>query len=137
LNALAFAIYLLPPIQLGPDGQRMGQITIGKFTEQFACHPTTATVDQMETVWQGRLRALIAGERTAVLKHDPRFAWVIYREGNNCFVQQRLSVNGAFRDILPRRVLNDDRHEISEWSVTVAQISDFLDRCDRLGAPRS
>jgi hypothetical protein len=52
----------------------MEQITIEKFTEQFACHPTTATVDQMETVWHGQLRALIAGEQTAVLMHDPRFA---------------------------------------------------------------
>ena len=134
---MSFAIHVLPPTQLGPDGQRLGQITVGKFTEQFACHPTTATVDQMETLWHGQLRALIAGGRTAVLIYDPRFAWVIYREGDNCFVQQILSVNGAFRDILPRRVLNDDGHEISEWSITVADILDFLERCDNSGTPRS
>lgn len=134
---MSFSIHVLPPTQLGPDGQRLGQIMIGKFRERFACYPSSVKVDQMETTWQAQLRALVAGERSALLIHDPRFAWVIYRDGDKCFVQQLLSLDGSFREILPRRVLNEDGHEISEWLTTVADISDFLARCDNSGTDKS
>jgi hypothetical protein len=91
----------------------------------------------METTWHGQLRALVAGESTAALMHDPRFAWVIFRVGSNCFVQQMFSFDGSFRKILPRRVLNDDGQQISEWATTVADISDFLDHCEWSGTSRS
>lgn len=135
LEPMNFSIHVLPPTQLSPDGQRLGQITVGEFTEQFACHSTTSTVDQMETTWQSQLRALVAG-KPAVLMHAPRFAWVIYRDGDDCFIQQIFSLDGTFRNIFPRRVLNDDGHEISEWPTTVADISDFLARCYNSGTDK-
>ena len=89
-----FDICLLPSSQLGPDGQRLGRITIGDFTERFACHPVIASVEEYPRIWKEKLRLLIDGQSSVALVHDPRFAWIIYRDGESCHVQQHLALNG-------------------------------------------
>src|SRR5437762_1982573 len=94
-----FAIRLLPPMRVGLDGQRLGEIVVGDFRETFACHSDDFA--GLEDGWRERLRALVAGEPAVVLRHDPQFAWIVFREGANCYGQQRLSFDGSFADVLP------------------------------------
>jgi contact-dependent growth inhibition (CDI) system CdiI-like immunity protein len=121
-----FEIRLLPPSQVGPDGQRLGMITIGDFTEIFAVWDTKKRVSQMESCWRDELYKLLGGTVAVALIHDPRLAWIIYREGEHCFVQQRLAVDGEFYPIAPRRRYTPDGKRISEWATTVRDIERFL-----------
>jgi hypothetical protein len=121
-----FEIRVLPPSQLGPDGQRLGTITIGNFTETFPCYCGEGSISEMESRWIDELRKLLADKSAVALIHDPRFAWIMYREDNSCYVQQRLATNGEFFPIAPRRTHNEDGDRISEWTTYVVEIERFL-----------
>src|SRR4051812_20117127 len=96
-----FSIRLLPPAHRGSEGQRLGEIVIGHFHEFFPCYSADPLVDDLPAAWRAELAALVGGGRVALLQHDPRSAWIIYREGQVCIVQQRLSIDGEFRELLP------------------------------------
>ena len=117
-----FAIRMLPESQSGPDGEPLGEITIGDFTERFACYPA----DSREARWREQLQALVDGNPLALLVHDPRFAWVVYREGDICFVQQQFSRDGTFNDLGPRTTVTEDGDPVSEWKTSVADIRRYL-----------
>jgi hypothetical protein len=119
-----FAIRLLPPTRVGLDGQRLGEIVVGDFRETFVCHSDDFV--GLEEGWRERLGALVEGEPVVVLRHDPRFAWIVYREGADCYVQQRLSLDGSFADVLPRVTTTEDGEAVSEWAATLADIGQFL-----------
>lgn len=119
-----FAIRLLPPTRVGLDGQRLGEIVVGDFCEIFACHSDDFA--GLEAHWRERLRALVEGESVVFLRHDPRFAWVLYREGADCYVQQRLSIDGSFANLLPRVTANEDGDAVSEWATKLAAVGQFL-----------
>jgi hypothetical protein len=121
-----FSIRLLPPARRGSDGQRLGEIVVGDFREVFSCYPAGAPLDDLPAVWRAELAALVSGERVALLRHDPRFAWVVYREGEDCFVQQRLSIDGEFRGLLPRVVTTEEGEAVSEWATSLAAIRQYL-----------
>lgn len=120
-----FAIRLLPPTQVGLDGQRLGEIVVADFRETFACHSDDFA--GLEGHWRERVRALVEGEPVVVLRHDPRFAWVVYREGADCYIQQRLSIDGSFANLLPRVATNEDGDAVSEWATNMAAVRQFLD----------
>ncbi len=40
-----FAILLLPVSPSGPNGDRLGEIRVGSFTERFAVYPFAGSVD--------------------------------------------------------------------------------------------
>jgi len=124
-----FAIRLLPPSELGGDGERLGQITVGRFSERFACYPIgDNSVRSMPARWRKELRRLVEGEEQAVaLVYDPRFAWIIYRVGRRCCIQQKFSLNENFTDISPRRTHTDDGQLISEWYTTLAEITYYIE----------
>jgi hypothetical protein len=105
----------------------LGEIVVGDFRERFSCYPTGGTADDLAAAWRAELAALTRGESVAVLRHAPRFAWLIYRDGDECFVQQRFSTDGTFRDILPRITMTEDGDVVSEWVTSVAAIRRFLD----------
>ena len=121
-----FGIRLLPPDWLGTDGERLGEIVVGDFREGFACHLAGA-VPNLEASWRAELTGLARGEPVAVLRHDPRFAWIVYREGGECFVQQRLSLDGTFADLLPRAVATEEGDAVSTWETSVTAVQRFLD----------
>ncbi|NQV28161.1 MAG: hypothetical protein HQ518_27735 [Rhodopirellula sp.] len=121
-----FAITLLPPTELGPDGQRLGSITIGNFRERFVCSPVDGPVDKFPERWRSALCELVGGKSCITLVYDPRFAWLVYRDDAVCFVQQKLSLDGSFDLNSPREVVSVDGDRISEWSVSVESISQFL-----------
>lgn len=120
-----FAIRLLPPTQVGLDGQRLGEIVVGDFRETFACHSDDFA--GLEDHWRERLRALVEGEPAVILRHDPRFAWVAYSNGADCYIQQRLSIDGSFANLLPRVVTTEDGERASEWTTSLAAIRQYLD----------
>ena len=120
-----FAIRLLPSTCVGPDNQRLGEIVVGDFRETFACHTDNLAV--LEGHWQERLRALAEGEPVVILQHDPRFAWVVYGEGADCYVQQRLSIDGSFANLLPRVTTSETGDRVSEWATKLAAVRQFLD----------
>jgi hypothetical protein len=120
-----FAIRLIPPTQVGPDGQRLGEIVVGDFRETFSCH--AEDVDGLEILWRERLLALIKGEPVVLLRHDPRCAWVVYREDAECYIQQRLSLDGSFPNLLPRVAITEDGDVVSEWVTSLSAIGQFLD----------
>lgn len=118
-----FVIRLIPPDSGEAGGEQFGEIVIDDFNERFACHPTATN---LETNWRTELAALSHGDRLAVLRHEPRFAWVVYREGSECFVQHRLSLDGTFGDLLPRAVTTEDGDTISTWVTSFAAVQRFL-----------
>jgi len=122
-----FAIRVLPQSQADSDGQRLGEITIGDFREQFACNPVVGAIEEMGAQWRQQLIRLFQGEPAVALVRDPRFAWIIYREGDQCFLQEKLSIDGNFRNIDPRRTLTEDGHSVSEWTTTALAIREFID----------
>src|SRR5688572_18464438 len=115
-----FRIRLVP--ELGPDGERLGEITVGSFTERFSVYAEASATSK----WKQELQALLAGAPVVALVHDPRFAWVIYREGDSCFIQQRMSLDGTFDNLLPRRRASDDGAKVSEWRTSVEEILRFV-----------
>ena len=122
-----FSIRALPTIEGDIDGQRLGEISINEFTEQFACYPIGTTVDDLDRVWRDELRKLVGGAAAVALVHDPRFAWIIYRDGQNCFVQQVFSPDGDFhKHLVSRTTVTEDGHGVSEWSIDVSAIAQFL-----------
>lgn len=115
-----FSIRKLPSTERGSNGEELGEITVGDFVERFAFWPSKAPD------WTAELQRLIDGAPVIVLVHDTRSAWIIYREGDACFVQQRLSVSGRFGGLLPRRTKTEDGDSISEWSTTIEEIMRFV-----------
>lgn len=101
----------------------MGEIVVGDFRERFVCYLPGAA---LEASWQAELNALARGEPVAVLRYDPRSAWIVYREHEECFVQQHLSIGGAFRDLLPHTVVTEYGHVISTWVTSATAILRFL-----------
>ncbi len=122
-----FSIRVLPPEKSDIDGVRLGEITVGDFTEQFACYPVLEAVDRLDNLWRAELHKLIAGAASVALVHDPRFAWIIYREGERCFVQQVLSLDGDFgRHLATRITTTEEGNTVSEWRTEISTIERFV-----------
>jgi hypothetical protein len=101
------------------------EITIGDFTEQFACDVSQG--GKLDCLWRSELHKLVGGAPAIVLVHDPRFAWVLYRIGDACFGQQVFARDGDFREHLATRVtVTEDGEPISEWRVHLSEIEEFL-----------
>lgn len=78
---------------------------------------------QIPSSWRKELRRLVEGEERGVaLISDPRFAWIFYRIGRRCWVQEKFSLNGDFTDISPRQTHTDEGQLIREWNTILAQI---------------
>jgi len=122
-----FSIHLLPPSQSGSDGARMGEIVIGQFNERFQVHPIHVDIQDLESSWRAELRKLVAGATSIALIFDPRFAWVVYREGSTCFVQEVLALDGDFSSHLSaRETVTEDGDRISEWATDLSSVARFV-----------
>lgn len=120
-----FAIRILPPSERGPEDERLGEITIGAFTERFPCAAITSA-EELEADWRCELHSLLSGEPQIAMVHDPRFAWIVYRVGNECYVQQHFSMAESFIHLPDRCTVNEDGERISEWNTSIAEIEKFL-----------
>jgi len=122
-----FSIRVLPLEESDIDGVRLGEIIIGDFMEQFACYPVLGPIDWLDNFWRAELKKLLDGAASVALVHDPRFAWIIYREGERCFIQQVLSLDGDFGKHLAARVtLTEEGNTVSEWQTEISTIAQFV-----------
>ncbi|XZG69526.1 hypothetical protein ACTSKR_12820 [Chitinibacteraceae bacterium HSL-7] len=122
-----FSIRLLPPSERSPDVPRMGEIVIGEFIERFTVCPLDGNFDALEASWQAELHKLLNGAASVALVFDPRFAWVVYREGSTCFVQEVLALRGDFSEHLSvRHTVTEEGGRISEWVTDVSSVARFI-----------
>jgi hypothetical protein len=120
-----FAIHLLPPSTRGGDGERLGRITIGRFTEIFGCYPARGkSIRGMASRWRAQLRRFVSGDEPAVALDAGGAAWILYRVGKRCYIQQRYFLPRVSREIGSRHT-HTDGQRISEWSTTVAEVAQF------------
>jgi len=129
-----FDIRLLDNSERGREGQRLGVIRIGDFAERFACHATGVPVEDLPARWLDALQSLVRGASSVALVHDPRFAWIVYREGADCFVQQSLALDGDSTRIPVRETTTEEGDPISEWQVPLVAIEDYVRTQQRAGA---
>jgi hypothetical protein len=122
-----FSIQLLPACHRGGDGERLGRITIGRFTEIFGCYPSRGqSVRSMAARWRAQLRRLVAGEQPAAALVTGAAAWIVYRVGKRCYIQQRYFLTPASRKFGLRKTHSEDGQRISEWRTTFDDIARFI-----------
>ena len=123
-----FHIKILDTVECQYEGACFGQIRIGKFTERFLCYPVTCPISELENQWKEELRKLLEGKSAVALVHDSRFAWILYRNADHCFIQQAMSLNGDFAEHLSiRKTFTEEGIKISEWSTKLIEIKQFLE----------
>jgi hypothetical protein len=122
-----FSIRLLPPSERSPDGACMGEVVIGEFIERFTVCPLDGNFEALEASWRSELRKLLNGATSVSLVFDPRFAWVVYREGSTCFVQEALALGGDFSEHLSaRHTVTEEGERIGEWVTDVSSVARFI-----------
>ena len=130
-----FSIRLFPPDVRTSDGQRLGEIRVGLFTERFAVYPFSGTAGAVAAAWPDDLRRLLAGDVAVGLPTAIHMTWVLYRVGADVRVQQMLTMPGVgptltelgrVTNIPAYRSVNEDGERLSEWSTTVHAIREFL-----------
>ncbi|GHJ01090.1 hypothetical protein TPA0906_29550 [Streptomyces olivaceus] len=124
----------------------MGAITVGDFEERFPMSLSYWDVDQYRAGWTRSLGVLVEGGDGAISClvtsiHDPAdsnfvFCWPVYRSGNMVHVQnaiifldeleEQFVPAEPWRFVCPRRTVDDDGREISEWQTTISEVENFL-----------
>jgi hypothetical protein len=121
------------------DQATHGRIVIGDFTESFLVVPlsTNMHVRALPHLWQRELQRIVNGSLSAALATQPGRAWILYRVGNDVFVQECLDViegsegepamsEAMRRSPPPRQTVSVDGEPISEWRTTVQAIERFV-----------
>lgn len=128
------------------DHDIMGEITIGDFKEKIILPLGYWSKQDYYRQWATALTNLIDSKfngRTALLTqmHDPKTAnfircWPLHREGESVYIQECI----LFMDQLPepfnpnhienyiasREAVNEDGDEISEWSISIDELKEWL-----------
>jgi hypothetical protein len=136
-----FRIELKPVFDRSTDGARMGQISIGDFTEEFSVIWTDTMPAAPEKHWRKALENLIGGTEAVALLASPNRAWIAYRVGNDVFVQDQLigaqewpgSIDalGQLTNAPVRKTISEDGQKISEWRTSIHEIKTFLASVNR------
>jgi hypothetical protein len=134
-------------IELVPAEANLGQITMGSFSERFEIDTTHWSANAYVANWRVGLRALVERQRDRIAlmtwparedSDSSGRAWILYREGDEVFVQERLFVpddddfttdgHGAVTNFGEREVTSDDGSPISEWRTGVDDIEACLNQ---------
>lgn len=130
-----FSIIMLPETIRGPSGERLGEMRVDGFTERFPLHPAGDDLYEQVADWKRQLTLLAEGATAVALRTDPRFAWVLYRSGDDVCVQQHMmdagwpgEVDSAGRitKLPPRVAVTEDGEEVSQWQTTLAAVREFV-----------
>ncbi len=143
-----FWIVVLPedenPIQAARPGSRFGEIRIGDFVEKFEMPVSFWAPQEYRKHWQAALdRIIFVAQKSCLVTSmvDPRHAnfivwWPIYREGSSVIFQNQIlfmdkldspfNPQDPFVHIQDRRVIAENGTPLSEWSVHISEIEDFL-----------
>lgn len=130
------------------EGQkiRVGCISIGDFTEEFTSFLDFWTPADYETQWRAEIGRMVSGARVDALITDMHnlgtahhlVSWPLYREDDLVFVQNRLlflsdlgrplHLDQLIGKLGDRSTISEDGATISEWSVGIQDLRDFLAR---------
>jgi len=125
---MAFSIHIA-------DGRRrIGEIQIGAFSEYFHAHGGWPLA-RFRAEWRSQLEAVLGRKRKGMLPTTANstnifLAWIIYRHKRRLYVQQRYFIRRGF-DLIkgridPRRIKDEEGTKLSEWSVSLKEVADFL-----------
>jgi hypothetical protein len=132
-----------PQIEFGEWAAR-GRIALGDFSEEFVSPIVFWTVDNYRRQWCEAAERLLNGYEmscfVAAMRESPLdgalFLWPAYREGEAVHLQHKLllpelvkvsfDVMNPYAQVSERRTLSDDGEPISEWQVSIGDISRFL-----------
>jgi hypothetical protein len=146
---MAFSIRFLPDssqdIEHGPI-EAAGEIVLGGFRELFLASLSFWTRVQYEAHWREALNRIVTKESPSCLittMYDPVIAnfiwwWPMYREAEEILVQnhlllltelkERFDPNNPYRFISEYGNRSEDGEPISEWKVSIGDISTFLEQ---------
>ena len=140
-----FDIRFLPPFGDTVD-LREGEITLGEHVERFESPTYLWPVERYEHQWLDAARRLVDGAPSTAFftaVHAPDDTeyhrwWVMWREGHQVHVQEHLLLvdqlplplvlSNPYRAIQPREQISDEGDPISEWSLTVDDLTEFVAR---------
>lgn len=122
----------------------LGEIVIGDFRERFESPLDYWSIKDYQSQWKEALRKTIEGNAKSCLitsLNDPRSSnfyiwWPIYRENESVFIQNHLffldeapepfDLYNPYKFVKERVTINEDGQKISEWTVSMDEISDFV-----------
>lgn len=133
-----------------PEGEgdglfNWGRLTLGRFQEEFQAPLYEWAPGDYAAHWLESAHRLIRGSPVAVfLTHMARpdaayhVGWPAWREGDRVYVQERLflreQLDGDFDPefpevhVGPRHELSDEGERISQWEVTMGDLTAFVER---------
>lgn len=124
----------------------VGRITLGQFSEDIFLPLTYWSKSDYLMQWEAALRCISEGATKSALlvsMYDPGdlnfvFAWPLYRidqsvHVRNCIIfadelKEAFNPDNVSDYVHDREQLSEDGERISEWTVTVSDIQEFLDR---------
>lgn len=122
-----------------------GLISLGEEVEYFDAPIGYWGADDYRASWSAGLRRIADGARISCLvvsMIDPETAnfvevWPLYRDGDVVHVQNQLifldqvghdfDPSEPWNSVSPRAIADDEGEAISEWTVSVADVEEFLD----------
>jgi hypothetical protein len=122
-----------------------GLITLGDFKETFESSLYIWSKQDYLSQWQSGLRMLLDGETKSALiteytgmdESTHLVWWTLYRDSNFVHVQNQLlffdqlhkqfSLGDLSESVASRRTTNEDGDQLSEWTVTLADIRRFAE----------
>jgi hypothetical protein len=132
-------------IYLSPN-HALGEIVIGDFHERFESPLDYWSVKDYQSQWKEALMRIIEGhEKSCFITsiNNPRSSnfyiwWPIYREDESVFIQNHLFFLGEaqepfnlynpYKSVKERVTINGEGQKISEWMVSINEISDFFEK---------
>ena len=123
-----------------------GKIEIGSYSETFSASLVKWSQTEYEEHWKRALSRIVEGGKhsalvTSCVEPTPGgflVWWPLYREGETVYVQNEmlffdrltapLSLDQPWEALRQRQTANDEGIPVSEWTTTVGELRECLDR---------
>lgn len=146
---MAFSISLIPdPVPNLDPGvvASLGVIQIGSFQERFIASLMYWSADDYKRHWKQAIERILHSSEVSCLitsMVDPAtashiFWWPMYRVNDNVLIQNHIlffdqlqssfDERNPFSSVTERQTIDEDGNIISEWSVQINELEDFLIR---------
>ena len=132
------------------DKAAYGTIQIGDFQERFIASLLYWGMEDYRNHWREALERIVGGQNKSCLISsvtDPKNTnfiewWPIYREGKflhfqNQFLflenlKEEFDPSNPYKHVSARKTINEDGQKLSEWSLPVKAVTDFLARSAKI-----
>jgi hypothetical protein len=146
---MSFDIRFTNEIYIDPETgttSRTGEIRIGNFREGFVSLQSFWNEARYKEHWCKAVKRIVRTEGDSCLvtsiadatQADLLFWRPLYREGDQVFVQSGILLfeqlekpfdpDNPFASVPPRTVIDEDGQRVSEWSVHIRELEEFLNR---------